>query len=688
MPGPLVTEGSQIASATVDPFAFATSFGRSLGITSEQALNEGPFRSIMQSQRISAMGGQTGGITGAGGDVFRTAISRSGRGGILAPADPAAALAREEAAIEAELADYREQGLWISYDEAAQAASDEGFTPEDLGVTRYGMNAAVFQLILKANRDERVATSALANAPGGIIASPVRFGVGMAASLTDPINLGTSFIPIFGQSRYVAPLIKEATAVGRAIGAARGVLNRGIFAVEEAATFGARTAQRAAIGATEAFVGSAVIEPFILESQQLQALDYTMADSMSNILLGTLAGGGLHMGLGAISDAVARIRAPEMTTPQGLASEALAGYDPETRHAALQATIGQTEGGYNVDASMILAMDTGFRERVLPRRDTVPPGMVHVVDDAGNVTVRRWKEGSRAHIIAEDIEGPRSSPKALEAFDKLPPEVRRRLELRAVIDTLEADKADAYGIKTTAGSRDIVNAIAELGQIQSREGLGKKARADYKNAPGKGLATRLYSEASALAPARMAKMLQERFGLGNGTVGRMWELVNHALTERTRLASELDQAKFELAFLGKEMPATGAGIMSKTLADAVGLPAPRMALADVEAARQRLASGGDSAHVEMAQAMRDVTQRRGYDADAIRLADAVLAEPDRIDAARIEQEIADLEQGLDYFAIDQEMIRDAVSEAADLGRIAERDARAIGQAMLCGMNRG
>jgi hypothetical protein len=109
-----------------------------------------------------------------------------------------------------------------------------------------------------------------------------RFGISLATSFLDPLTVGTAFVPVIGPSKYAAMLEKAgASALTRA-----GV--------------------RARVGALEGAVGAAAVEPIIYGAHAQEQADYTLADSLLNIGIGTAFGGGLHTVGGAVADALAR----------------------------------------------------------------------------------------------------------------------------------------------------------------------------------------------------------------------------------------------------------------------------------------------------------------------------------------------------------------------------------------------
>ena len=108
---------------------------------------------------------------------------------------------------------------------------------------------------------------------GGFYVGAAKLAVGIGGSFLDPINIGASFIPVFGQARFAA--IAARTSL--------------------------RTA-RVAKGAVEGSFGAAVVEPIVYSSAQRVQADYGLVDSFMNIGFGTILGTGLHVGAGKLKD--------------------------------------------------------------------------------------------------------------------------------------------------------------------------------------------------------------------------------------------------------------------------------------------------------------------------------------------------------------------------------------------------
>ena len=132
---------------------------------------------------------------------------------------------------------------------------------------------SVVDIIVNRKKDERKRQSIIARGPDNWGVTAAKFGTGLAVSLFDPINIAASFIPVFGQARFL-------WLAGRT---------------------SLRTA-RLTRGTVEGAVGAIAIEPLVYGVAQKVKADYDHMDSFLNITFGTIMGGGLHVGAGKLKD--------------------------------------------------------------------------------------------------------------------------------------------------------------------------------------------------------------------------------------------------------------------------------------------------------------------------------------------------------------------------------------------------
>lgn len=135
------------------------------------------------------------------------------------------------------------------------------------------------RILADNKRAEIIRNALIEKSPQGLGAGLLKFGAGLAAMATDPLEVATTFIPVAG------PALK-ARAVSR-LGQVGG---------------------RVAIGATEGAVGQALVEPIYYGLSKQQQLDYTMADALTNVGFGLLFGGGVGAVAGVLGRRAQRAR--------------------------------------------------------------------------------------------------------------------------------------------------------------------------------------------------------------------------------------------------------------------------------------------------------------------------------------------------------------------------------------------
>ncbi|MBK59434.1 MAG: hypothetical protein CML01_11600 [Pseudomonas sp.] len=160
----------------------------------------------------------------------------------------------------------------LTAEQARARIKEEGL---DLTVEESGIRAGALDILIERKREEVKRKLILDNAPASTI--PIQLLAGLGASLIDPVNVASAFIPVVGEARYASML---ANATSRA----------------------ARIGVRARVGAVEGAVGAAMLEPLVLYASAQDQSDYGAVDSLLNVAFGSVLGGGLHSAGGYISD--------------------------------------------------------------------------------------------------------------------------------------------------------------------------------------------------------------------------------------------------------------------------------------------------------------------------------------------------------------------------------------------------
>lgn len=156
-----------------------------------------------------------------------------------------------------------------------------------LNIPEQGIRSGALDVIIQRQQEQLARQQVLARAGSSF---GTQLSAGLAASILDPINIASAFVPVVGEARYASMLGRAATPLARA-----GV--------------------RVGVGAVEGAVGAAIIEPLPLLAAQQDQTDYDLSDSLANIAFGAALGGGLHTVGGAISDRLRRNIASETDAP-------------------------------------------------------------------------------------------------------------------------------------------------------------------------------------------------------------------------------------------------------------------------------------------------------------------------------------------------------------------------------------
>ncbi len=192
----------------------------------------------------------------------------------------------------------------LTAEQARARIKEEGL---DLTVDDAGIRAGALDILIERKREETKRKFILDNAPASTV--PVQLLAGFAASVLDPINVASAFVPIVGEARYASMLARAGQSVA------------------------ARAAVRAQVGAVEGAVGAAMLEPLILYASARDQADYDLTNSLLNVAFGSALGGGLHSAGGLLGDLrrgnlldSVKVEAPEVApsvtaTPRAAAQE-------------------------------------------------------------------------------------------------------------------------------------------------------------------------------------------------------------------------------------------------------------------------------------------------------------------------------------------------------------------------------
>ena len=200
-------------------------------------------------------------------------------------------------------------------------------------------------LRVKWKNEELLRKGILANSDGDVSTMFAQFGVGLFASLLDPLNVAVGFIPIIGAARYSQMLARQASWAGRA-------------------------AVRTRVGAVEGLVGTAMIEPLVLAATEATQYDYDLYDSFANLAFGTVLGGAMHGTIGAIGDRMGGITQDAFAAQR--ISKAIDVIDEQSRRELIQVAVAQVMSGrrpVGLDTALRKSLEEGQGTARGPRED-------------------------------------------------------------------------------------------------------------------------------------------------------------------------------------------------------------------------------------------------------------------------------------------------------------------------------
>lgn len=184
--------------------------------------------------------------------------------------------------------------------------------------------------------------------------------LGVAA--TDPLNIAASFVPVVGEAR----------------------------AALWAARYG-KTLARIGEGAIEGGVGQAALEPLnIADAEIFHDQHYGPMDSFLNVAFGSILGGGLHTGFGAISDLMGRVSS-------------------ETREQTLRTAVAQMADGRDVQVDHVIASDPAAMQAGSVAEFTTSKGSTYQWHEDGTTT---RDKAARDDIGHEGQSGPQPQSEA------------------------------------------------------------------------------------------------------------------------------------------------------------------------------------------------------------------------------------------------------------------------------------
>ena len=279
--------------------------------------------------------------------------------------NPASALGR---LLEQKLGSGR-KGTTLSAEEYQES---EFFRP-GIEVGDEGITTGLASVLADRHDERRDFQTTLSRSRGGIGLGAAQFGVAIAGSFLDPLNVASVFIPSVGAARFASLSARYGTS-----------------------------RSKIATGVVDGAIGAAVIEPLVIGAAVAeQDRDYGLMDSFMNVAVGAALGGSINAVTGGISSfgryrrqrQLSRLNAVEADAAQRISITQVMN-DEEVNLAPIEESV-QTRTE---------AEDAAVSERKIVYKTDGTPVEVEVldVDNDGNITVRT-AEGEEKNLDASDL---------------------------------------------------------------------------------------------------------------------------------------------------------------------------------------------------------------------------------------------------------------------------------------------
>jgi hypothetical protein len=210
---------------------------------------------------------------------------------------------------------YMESNVYLNKDELNKEYAGMGLYFEQ--DTREG----VVDYLVQRKEIEQQRSSIMARGPQNTYGT--FFLASMATNFLDPINVGSAFIPVVGQTRFASMVARSGKNVAR--------LQRGFV---------------------EGLVGNALVEPIVYGVATSEQADYDKYDAFFNVAVGGVIGSTLHASFGKIGDVIA-----EKTGKPNI-YQRLAAISPENQQDLLRYSIGKAIKGEAIDTAEVVINKT------------------------------------------------------------------------------------------------------------------------------------------------------------------------------------------------------------------------------------------------------------------------------------------------------------------------------------------
>jgi len=267
---------------------------------------------------------------------------------------------------------------------------------EGMDINQDGITEGLASLLAERHDERSAFQTTLSRSRGGIGLGAAQFGVALAGSVLDPLNIASAFIPSVAVARGATMAAKIKPA-----GAARAVRQR---------LDGKTSGSRFATGTIDGAIGAVAVEPLVIGAAALEGDDdYTLMDSFLNVALGSALGGGLHWGAGKISDRINKLPAATRDEAQRIS----------ITQAVTDKEIEVTPLTDNVEKINVATVEERAGKKIVYKSDgtTVAVDVVDISKD-GTITVRDV-DGTEKIVDASDLRGKSPFDEDFEVVDFL-----------------------------------------------------------------------------------------------------------------------------------------------------------------------------------------------------------------------------------------------------------------------------
>lgn len=390
------------------------SFGRTMGAQFDEARKLGVTNSLLRMHYINKFSDRTGGQSGIK------------RGSLTGNFSPFAARNDPEAEETTPIEDVlflnsmADNDNWLSRENALEMINSSGYSESDIPISNVGANRMVLQEILVQKDAQRRRQSIIARGAKGFGRNAAVMAVSLGASLTDPAEVAMGSIPFFGPARRANALKAAGSSLTK------------------------RAAVRAKFGMAEGALGALIVEPFPLFASQSDMLDYSIEDSVMNVVFGSLAGGGLHMGIGHLSDRMTLRRAEaslreiinQAKTPNGETPRMLDALPEEIRTNMMEAAFNASQQNRNIKVDELLAIADRANLQNNQSLRIAEMGVLIDVDAKGRVGI--YDQNRKPLELSDIIE----SPDVSEAVKKIAKQSSDVEDFKKRIDKAETKLAE------------------------------------------------------------------------------------------------------------------------------------------------------------------------------------------------------------------------------------------------------